>query len=121
MLKLYDYLENIAAERNGRQWYIESRLSYFLTDIMKALEIDNANEINAALNRVFHACATLRIPFSGNFKRVYRHAEGRIISDWKLSPLACYLVIINCDPNYENVAKAQIYFAIQQPPVINNG
>jgi|SRR6218665_222134 len=120
MLKLYDYLENIAAERKSRQWYAESRLNYFLTDIMKALEISNTKEINAALNRVFHACATLRISFSENFKRVYRHNEGKLISDWKLSPLACYLVIINCDPNHENVAKAQLYFAVQPPPVIHN-
>ena len=81
---------------------------------MEMLDIEDAEEIVRSLNRTFHACGTLNISFNRNFKRVYRFDGERLIVDWKISPLACYLIIINCNPNHESVAKAQIYFAMNK-------
>ena len=112
MLKLYDYLEAVLEEGNSRKWFFESRLDFFVNDIMEILNIDNVEEINSSLNRIFQACSTLNIPYNKNFKRVYRFDGEGLITDWKISPLACYMVIINCNQSYEYVAKAQLYFAM---------
>lgn len=114
MLKLYDYLETMMEEHNSRQWYYETKLNYFASEIIDMLEVDDASEIALSLSRAFQACDTLNIPFSKNFKRVYRYNDEGISSDWKISSLACYLLIINSNPNNESVAKAQIYFAMNQ-------
>lgn len=114
MLKLYDCLEAVMEEQKNRQWYFETKLTFFASDIMETLKIKDFQEMNSALTRVFHACETLNIPFNNNFMRVFRADDENIIADWKISPLACYLIIINCDPRYENVAKAQLFFAMNQ-------
>lgn len=114
MLKLYDYLEYMMEEYNNRQWFFETRLNYFAHDIMEMLNIEDAEEIAESLNRAFQACSTLNIPFNKNFKRVYRFNGEYLIADWKISSLACYLIVINCNPSHESVAKAQIYFAMNK-------
>lgn len=114
MLKLYDYLEAMVEEQNYRQNFFETKLNYFAGDIMETLDIVDATEITSSLNRAFQACGSLNIPFDKNFKRVYRFNGEELIVDWKISTLACYLIIINCSPSHESVAKAQLFFAINQ-------
>jgi hypothetical protein len=114
MLKLYDYLEAIMEEHNNRQWFYETKLNFFAGDVMETLDVTDAEEIGSSLNRVFQACGTLNIPVGRNFKQVYRFNGEALIEDWKISPLACYLIIINCNPVHERVAKAQLYFAMNQ-------
>ena len=114
MLKLYNYLDTMMEERNNQQWYFEAKLNYFACDVMETLDIEDAEEIAVSLNRAFQACGTLNIPFNRNFKRVYRFDGESLIADWKISSLACYLIIINCNPSHESVAKAQLYFAMNQ-------
>ena len=114
MLKLYDYLEAMMEEHNNRQWYFETKLNYFASEVMETLEIEDDLEITTSLNRAVQACGTLNIPFNNNFKKVYRYDGENLIADWKISPLACYLIIINCNPSHESVAKAQLFFAMNQ-------
>ncbi len=112
MLKLYNYLEAIIEEQNSRQRFIENRLNYFASDIMEMMDIEDSEEIAGSLNRAFLACGVLNIPFNRNFKRVYRFNGEYLIADWKISALACYLLIINSNPSHQSVAKAQLYFAM---------
>ena len=114
MLKLYDYLEAMMEEQDSHQWFIETKLNYFAGDIMEILAIENVAEIASSINRAVRACRTMGIPFSSNFKRVYRFDGKNLIADWKMSSLACYLLIINCNPCHQSVAKAQLYFAMNQ-------
>ncbi|MFY9308215.1 MAG: hypothetical protein WAQ28_04110 [Bacteroidia bacterium] len=113
MLKLFDYLEDIMEEHNNRQWYYETRLDYFANEIMELLGIDEM-DFAYSLTRTFQACQALKIPANHNFKKVYRFDGSNLITDWKVSPLACYLIIINCNPANEQVAKAQLFFAMNQ-------
>ncbi len=112
MLKQYEYPETLVAEQNTDQWFFEARLNYFVSEIMSTLEIEDVDEIATSLNRAFQACVTLQLSFKRNFKKVYRSDGDNMIMDWKISPLACYLVVINCCPTHERVAKAQLYFAM---------
>ncbi|MDZ4809645.1 MAG: hypothetical protein SGI96_15450 [Bacteroidota bacterium] len=106
--------ENRVEEKKQQQWFFEARLNYFVSEIMNRLDIDDTDEITMSLKRAFQACDILHLPIHRNFKRVYRFDGEKMIADWKISGLACYLVIINCNPGNENVAKAQLYFAMNR-------
>ena len=110
MLKLYDYLEDMTAG-NGRHWYYQNRLKYYMSDIMEELHISE-EDAHISVKRACLACLQLDIPVDLNFKRTFSHDGNTLKADWKLSALACYLVIINADPANENVARAQLFFAM---------
>jgi hypothetical protein len=110
MLMLSEHIETLMTERN-KQWLFEARLNYLASEIMETLMINDAEEITSSLNRAFLACDSLHIPFHRNFERVFCYDGENMIEDWKISPLAYYLIIINCNPRHESVAKAQLYFA----------
>lgn len=112
MLKQPDHLETMMEERQNQQWFFEAHLPYFANEIMETLNIEDAAEIVLALKRTFEACYILHIPLNRNFKRVYRYDGQNLIADWKISALAHYLIIINCNPANEQVAEAQLYFAM---------
>ena len=112
MLILQKHTDKRIQEQTTPPWLFEARLGYFVSDIMQTLTIEDADEIASSLNRAFRACIVLNIPFSRNFKRVYRFDGTHLIADWKISSLACYLIVINCNPANEHVAKAQLYFAM---------
>lgn len=114
MLSLHKHTENRLDEHKKQPWFFEVRLNYFVSEIMDMLDIEDADEIVLSLYRAFQVCGTLQLPLHRNFKKVYRFDGENMIADWKISSLACYLLIINCNPINENVAKAQLYFAVKQ-------
>jgi len=107
-------MDTVLAERQSRHRFFEPRLPYFLNDTLEKLSIEDADEIETALNRTFEACRILKIPLSHNFKRVYRYDDAYIMEDYKISALAHYLFIINCNPTNEKVARAQLYFVMHK-------
>ena len=111
MLKQYDDLDTRLIEEYGKHIYSEARLNYFASEVMEILAIDDADEIATSLSRAFQACGTLHLSFNNNFKKVYRYDGENMIADWKISSLACYLIVINSNPANEHVARAQLYFA----------
>jgi DNA-damage-inducible protein D len=118
MLKLYDYLETMLEERRNHEWNSERRLDHFASEVMEMLSIRDEEEIAASIARAIRACDALHIPPAINFKKIYRSDGERMMTDWKISPLACYLVIVNCDPRHECVARAQLFFAVNRDPHI---
>lgn len=78
-----------------------------LTEQLNATE----EELDAAIERAFKACASLNIPIKLNFKSVFRPCEDHLVTDWKLTALACYLIVINADPANQRVARMQVHFA----------
>jgi hypothetical protein len=86
-------------------------LLYYASDIMDKLGCEKDEEIDEAIQRVVQVCQSLNIPLKRNFRRIYRYDGFKMITDWKISPLACYLLMINGNPCNPNVAKAQIFFA----------
>jgi len=114
MLKIYDYLEKMLEAQQQRQNDAETKLNFFVSEVMEILAIEESEEIVISLNRTFRAFGTLQLPFNQNFKKIYRFDGIDMVLDWKISPLACYLIIINCDPTNELVAKAQLHFAMNR-------
>jgi hypothetical protein len=91
----------------------EMDLLYYASDIMEKLGCEEEEEIDSAIQRVVQVCQSLNIPMKRNFKRIYRYDGKKMTTDWKLSSLACYLLMINGNPCNPNVAKAQLFFAIR--------
>lgn len=117
-LKIYDYLDLVMQENQKKQWFKNFELNYFVSDVMASLKIKNFEEIEMALNRTFSVCNSLQISKVQNFKKIYRFDGKNLHIDWKISSLACYLIIINCNPSNEFVARAQLHFALNR--FINN-
>jgi len=109
-LKIYDYLDVLLQENKRKQWFVNVKLNYFVSDIMDKLHIDNALEIEASLNRTFAVCSAVPISLNENFIKIYCFDGESLRIDWKISALACYLLIINCNPSNEFVARAQLHF-----------
>ena len=51
--------------------------------------------------------------FGVNTKIVFAGSTTKPVLDYKLSRYACYLIVQNANPKYENVALGQTYFAVQ--------
>ena len=112
MLNLNVFSEKSIVSYNRQNWFFEPRLNYFVSEVMEKLNIEDKDEIAASVNRAIQVCGTLQLPQHCNFKKVYRFDGENMIMDWKISSMACYLIIINCNPKNEYVAKAQLHFAI---------
>lgn len=117
-LKIYDYLDIVMQEHQKQQWFKNFKLNFFVSDVMNNLNINDEQEIEISMKRTFAVCNTLQISKNQNFKKIYRFDGKNLYIDWKISSLACYLIIINCNPNNEVVARAQLHFALNR--VSNN-
>jgi hypothetical protein len=82
----------------------------YASELTERLNVSE-DELDAAVERAFKACASLNISIKHNFKSVFRTCEDHLVTDWKLSALACYLIVINADPANERVARMQVHFA----------
>ncbi|KKQ02573.1 MAG: DNA-damage-inducible protein [Parcubacteria group bacterium GW2011_GWB1_36_5] len=76
---------------------------------------ENAEEV---IGRAARACVNSGQTVDNHFHLIRKMVEigsnsMREIKDWKLDRFACYLVAQNGDPNKQEIALAQTYFAIQ--------
>jgi len=72
---------------------------------------------HAVIEKAQIACLNSKNNVSSNFgvytKIVKTGVSSKTAIDYKLSRYACYLIVQNSNPKYENVALGQTYFAIQ--------
>lgn len=114
MLKPYDYLDEILAGQAFSQRIQDLKLNRFASEIMELLEISDEQEIQSSLERAFQTIDSLNISFDSNFRKVFRYNGDSLVADWRVSPLAFYLIVINCSPGHKMVARAQLYFTMKQ-------
>jgi hypothetical protein len=109
MLKLYDPWEHIFDSL--QQKHDTPELLYYASEIEQSMGFSD-EELQEAIERAFQACTSMHISIDDHFKAIYRSDNlHELINDWKLSPLACYLLIINASPSNTKVAKVQLFFA----------
>lgn len=91
-------------------------------DLYKLLGYTEFNKFLPAILRAKQACKNSSQDVDVHFAHVsepqksrnqYGETLGQILSDYRLSRYACYLIAQNSDPKKEAVAIAQSYFAIQ--------
>jgi hypothetical protein len=111
MLKIYDYLDEVLATQKIKQVRHRQKLAYYASDIMERMGDISAEDFADTLFRTFKICSALDIPINDNFKKTYRYDGEKLITDWQISSLACYLLMLNGNPMNPSVAKVQLYAA----------
>nr|MBP3259308.1 DNA damage-inducible protein D [Bacilli bacterium] len=86
-------------------------------ELQKVLEYNQWRSINELIERAKIACEGSKHNVDSDFaverKIVEAGATTKKIKDYKLSRYACYLIVMNGNPNKKVIALAQTYFAVQ--------
>src|SRR5690349_18133061 len=87
------------------------QFKHYASELLDMLGFETFDEILVPLERAMLACQTMGIAEDQHFKQIYRFntLSLSLRCDYKLSPLAAYLVTINANPTNINVARAQVY------------
>jgi hypothetical protein len=88
---------------------------HYAGDLLSMMGLETFEEIELPIERARQACLHMGIPEERHFKQIYRFSSlsMSLRPDYKLTPLATYLVTINGNPSNVNVARAQVYFFLK--------
>lgn len=92
----------------------ENGITYWwASDLMTMLGYNDMKSFQKVLDRATKAFVSLSIPHYENIRAEIREKDGQNIQDFKLSRFACYITVMNGNPQKKEVAEAQAYFAQQ--------
>lgn len=91
---------------------------WYARDLMPLLGYERWENFDKAIQRAIDSCYTADIPIVNHFRgvtKMVRLGSGaqRNVKDYMLTRYACYLIAQNGDPQKEQIAFAQGYFAVQ--------
>jgi DNA-damage-inducible protein D len=104
MLSIYDHLDEIIEELH----YSRIPLRHLASELLGEFGFDDEH-MKDALDKAFELCMVMDIPITLHFRKVYVYEGEELKTDWMLSDLASYLVLVNGDIHNPNVAKARLY------------
>jgi DNA-damage-inducible protein D len=87
-------------------------------ELQSVLEYARWENFSKAIDRAQKACANTGFDVDDHFREVKKMVQlgsgaERAVDDVMLSRYACYLVVMNGDPNKEVIAVGQTYFAVK--------
>lgn len=86
----------------------DQNLTYYATDLMHLTGCESMDELGVALKRATEVCTCMHIPLRENFKVVFRPQNGEMVQDWRLSPMAYMLMMLNSNAQNDLVAHLQV-------------
>lgn len=91
---------------------------WYARDLMPLLGYERWENFDKVIQRAIDSCYTAGIPIVNHFRgvtKMVRLGSGaqRNVKDYMLTRYACYLIAQNGDPQKEQIAFAQGYFAVQ--------
>lgn len=93
-----------SSHKNGiRYWYAH--------DFMKALGYENWGSFKNVINKAIASCAHLGVDIGESFVADQVIIDGKLLSTYKLSRFACFLITMQADSKKPEVAKAKIALA----------
>lgn len=106
----------------------EAGQEYWLArELQSVLDYARWENFEKAIERAKKACQNTGFETEDHFREVTKMVElgsgaERAIQDFELSRYACYLIVMNGDPNKEVIAVGQTYFAVKtrQQELIEN-
>lgn len=110
MLRKYDPVGDFLAEETIRQ-HLRAPLRHLASELMEELGYHSDADLKHALARTFDVCTALHIYIPHHFRQVYVYsaAEG-LHTDWQLTDLGSYLLLVNGNSRNPRVAHAQLHF-----------
>jgi hypothetical protein len=111
-LSVYDPLEDYL-DVEHIHGYVEVPLRCLASHVAEELEL-NEEEMTLAMQRTFDVCCHMRINIREHFRQVYISDNECMRTDWLMSDLGSYLLLINGSTANPHVARAQIYFLMQR-------
>lgn len=110
MLVVHDPLRNRAIDELLDA--ISMRECHFSAQaLMHNLEYDDAQRFRTVIEAAVRACAVQHMPVQHHFRTIFISDHETVYQDYRLSWLACYLIVMNADPAYPVVAQAQLRLA----------
>lgn len=108
--KTFDTITHVSENEQVEFWYAR--------ELMPLLGYTRWENFDKAISRAMESCQSSGIPITDHFREVtkmIRIAKGgqRAVKDYMLTRYACYLIAQNGDPQKQEIAFAQSYFAIQ--------
>jgi hypothetical protein len=83
---------------------------YYASDLLKAyVHVQNSN-IESSIRRVIAIMRLVGLPTHRHFRRIYRSDIHGITVDWRLSELACGLIILSFDETDHDTRQIQQRF-----------
>ena len=86
----------------------ERNLKFYASDLLEKHGCQSREELGQAVKRATEVCSCMHLPLQENIKTVYRAQNGQVIQDWRLSPMAYMLLVINSDARNQLVAHLQV-------------
>lgn len=86
---------------------------WWASELMLMLGYEDMNSFRKVIDKATKAFISLGIDHYENIIYVERDIEGEKKPDFKLTRFACYITVMNANPQKEQVARMQAYFAMQ--------
>jgi hypothetical protein len=83
------------------------KFRYYISELMNRLTNTPGFEMDFAIRKAITICRLANIPVNEHFKLVFRSEEGCVSRDWKLSDLACCIIIISSNSTDKYIKDIQ--------------
>lgn len=109
MIRKWEPLDDYLEEELLRS-YLRMPLRHLASELMEEMGYHSEADLQHAMVRAFEVCCSMHINIPQHFRQVYVFDKEGIHTDWQLTDLASYLLLINGNSCNARVAEAQLYF-----------
>jgi hypothetical protein len=115
LLSLYDPYEDFFVADS----FQAIPLRHLASELAIAYGYSDKADLDKALDDAFDVCLMMGIPISDHFKKVYLYENTGMSTDWLLSDLGSYLLLMNGNSRNLAVAKARLYvYTLSKKPAL---